>query len=277
VINKSPKPEPNAAVTAQWANPDGTPIVQGSLAFSTTQSYTSTNIPCTGEVLRNGVKLYTLASGITVSSGIGTKSAAGVLKYDGGRTVYDEAQVAKYGNISIILRDTANANLSDIAATGQADGVIAEDGAVALSEGTARTFYIDIEQKTANFAYGSPHSGLFWVFDKVDDNFDPSDLSLTPSTPNFAISEVSCSAYPNAALKLSADKCWKSPAIKATDGFLQLKATLRATHDVSSDPKIHIKTLEYGQDRNGKLILDGYDAGFTAFGPLPITITPNIS
>jgi len=235
-------------------------------------SYKSTAIPCTPETYGSGIVLYALSN----STLNGAKSE--LLTYGGATSVQKELVSSYIAPLTFVIRDAALANLSN-PSTGSTTSVT-ETNAVAMGAGSARTGYIDVWEATAASQYGSDDGGILWAIDTVNSTaFSDNAISLQSASPGFDLTPVSCSAYKAGSFD-SANRCYKSRAIKVTDATLRIAFTIVADNGIdptTTNPVIYVEDINYALDTNSKVILDTMKSDGTQIGAAQNKITFSIS
>ena len=176
----------------------------------------------------------------------------------------------------LMMRDTALANTSDTFASTQT-----ETTAVAMSSGETRNGYIDIRVSTGKAQYGGPETnGLLWVIDTVDSAaFGEDDISISSAV--ITLKNIDCGDYDNAESKDSADRCYVSSALKASDGEKRLSWTMSnnggSDAGASSDPILYVEDLQYYEETDGSIQYGAFTNGGTNVGETQVKLTWAIS
>ena len=265
--------------TVYWTKADGKTIVISDTATTALDS-SDASLPCSTDVIRNGIKVISAAS-TSVSSG-----SSKLYQYDGAKAVIAEVPVYSMNNLTIILYDSAYANLSSKEASGGADNAIdgqITEAAVTLGKGVARdTVFMDIKQGTSDTAFGSPHSGILFAIDTVSSGaFGDKDIGIEVVSGGYSLNEVDCSSVAsNGKGQFSAERCYVGQAITTKMGLVRFAVDMapsKGDPGPSDDPILYIKGIEYAQDVDGSLILDTHDSGGTQLGFIRNRVTYNLS
>ncbi len=236
----------------------GQPVASGTGTAGSTLTYTAVSVPCSAGAFAG--KVYAVADA-SASSDVADYSISGT----GGNVVLNN--VPDTATLTIISRDSTLVNTS-ISATASGS----ETTATGMSAGDSRNGYIDLSVATGKAQYGSGHDGLVFCVDTVDSSaFSDSGMTVSVSSVPFGwtLSEIPCSNYPKTSAYDSCNRCYKSPAIKASDGTVRLAWTMNndlADAGASSDPIMYIEDVVYAQDTDGKIVLGTHNSGGTNLG-----------
>ena len=241
---------------------NGNVVNTGTGTAGSTLTYTTIAIPCSP---RTGT-IYALASADIVSA----KGTYTVREDD--TTGYLIMNQPDSSQAQLKLFDTTFTNTSvDFAATQT------ETTAVAMSAGDSRNGYLDIKAPTGKSQYGGPESdGILWAIDTVDGAaFGDDDIALSSS--QITLREVDCDTYTNARSKDSADRCYTSAAIKASDGEKRLSWTMTngggSDAGASSDPILYVEDLQYYEENDGTIQYGAFTSGGTNAGESQVALT----
>jgi len=175
--------------------------------------------------------------------------------------------------LTMTLYDSTGAsNLSTKSAT-----TTTENGAVAMTTGSTRNFFVDVYVNNASAAFGSVDGGILVVGTFNNSAvFDVNDLSLSssakPLTP-LAVCPGRASSYDNG------KRCWTMPQIKASDGTIRIAGVLSSTkgNPGSGDgPAIYFEDVQYLEE-NGGIAQDTHDNTGTNVGIEKQTVQLTIS
>lgn len=172
------------------------------------------------------------------------------------------------------LFDTALTNTSvDFAATQT------ETTAVDMSAGGTRSGYLDIKAPTGSSVFGGPEVvGMLWLIDTVDgDAFTDTAISLSSLAADFQLTEVDCATYAKALSKDSANRCYTSRALKASDGEKRIQWSMSnnagTNAGASSDPILYVEDIQYAQDTDGKMVYMPFTSDGTNVGAAQVKLT----
>lgn len=230
-----------------------------SAATAATVAYTDYNIPCSVENLAGTG--YILSS----TAGIGTLVNSAKKPYDLTQKLADTMSIPISNvtvlNIQILTSSLANAT-TDNARTGSSQN---ETSAQTMGTGDTRTRVIDIIGATANAQFGSDDLGAIWMIDTADSAVF-SDKAISLSSSDIALAEITC---PSRALSFSsANRCYKSGAIKTSDGLLKVTVTLSAdlgNPGTSADPFVYIDDMQSFEE-DGAIVEGTHTKGGTSVG-----------
>ena len=252
----------------------GNIIASGTTTYSTTtKTYAAITVPCSQDAISNGVMVYGLAG---LSPNV-TSGASGLKSFGGGNYVAADLVVPRSSELWLVTRDTALANTSS-SGYSTVSNKITENAATAMSAGETRSFYIDVQPSGGSRQFGSDSGGVVVAIDTVDATaFTDKALSLS-ATGSWQLTEVACSMYPNVVSQLSANRCYKASALKASAGLQRIYGTLEndggTSAGATSDPIIYMCDVQYGTDVSGaRVIQDCFKSDGTNLGEINPSIT----
>lgn len=247
----------------------------GTTTAGVTASYLALNVP----PCRTG-KIYAMAS---------TGHASSAMDYNSYELTDNfEVRGAAANVINLLARDSSFTSSSNGTAgydgTGAGfavSGVTSTDGTTyykntTLASGGNINFYLDISVNGTSTAFGAiingqPASdGVIISYDTVDAaKFGVNSLSLVSDTSGVTLNKVTCPSDISA--NRNAEVCWKMRSLKASDGEIRLRGTLKAdlgdpAADSSDSPKLCLDDNEYFEDTDGSVEYAAYDTGGTNKG-----------
>jgi len=241
---------------------DGALVVTGTSVSNS--AYTSNSVPCSPTAVKGNAYVISGTSGKTNSAS---------KPYD--LTTFTDQQlsipVSNMSQLTMAMYNTAYVNLTDGPTTSNTAN---ESAATTVGSGETRTVNLQVKATTANAQFGSDDGGLIWAVDTVDSTVF-SDMAVSLSSTNVQLVSVECSA--RVASYASANRCYKSPAIKASDGLLTVSITQTAdlgNPGATADPKIYVIDVQHFEEDNA-LKTDGFNKAGSDVGTSNQVITLN--
>lgn len=238
---------------------NGDLIASGTSDGSSTMTYTSLNIPCSADKLsgKAAVLASTAAPGTLVNSKVVTYA------FGAGETAIQKIIGSSNStSLQFTIRNTALTNTSETTQTANSAN---ETGATTMGASATRSGYIDIEGVTAAAQFGSDNGGILWVVD-TSDSAVFSDNAISLSSSNIQLTGVAC---PARALSFdSGNRCYKSPAIKTSDGLVRVSWSMTSdlgNPGTSADPRVYLEDLQSFEE-DSKLVEDIYNKGGNNLG-----------
>lgn len=222
----------------------GRTLTTGTTTAGSSLSYLTLNVPCGAD--SHGFVYLTTGASDTVNSAR--------LPYDVTSKLNDYAQFTE-GNVSglyLALYSSTNTNTSDF--KGGTLGTIqtaTESAATAMGAGSVRSGYIMLSVSNATSQFGSTDGGIIFAIDTVDSSVF-SDNAISLSSPNIALSPITCPATETSAH--SANRCYAARALKSTDGNVRVDWVMNAdlgNPGASADPVLYIDDVQYFQQSSG--------------------------
>lgn len=260
-----------ASVTAEV---NGESQDSGTTTAGASLSYLALNVP----PCQTG-KVYSLAS---------TGQASSVIDYSSYELTSNyEILGASADVIAIQARDSTLAKASSVEANGSStsaheqavSGSGTTDGNAyftntSFASGGSLNFYLDYTVNGSTTAYGAmingqPASdGVILSFDSVDaSKWSENALTLTSDTAGVTLRRTACPSSISA--NRNAEICWETRTLKATDGEIRLRGTLKADlgDPVGGDsPKLCIDDKEFFRDTDGDVKYEAFDSAGTNKG-----------